>query len=423
MDFCEPLYELIQHRVSTEERRLLFSRADKIIDSSYVPFLFERLFSTLLTTRDDIRSLRMPLTKDRLALPPERTAHSPVQDVRNQLRSPMHVNTTTEPSAAMSTTQPLLYLPLKAMTNTFDIDPEPFHGRAQRWIVFAHWDEDGVIDDHVKYALREYRKCAARVTLVSTACTNLPRDLEGVVDSFYVRDNQGYDFASWQHALRAESLPEWCKQVVFVNSSVYGPVLEVDRCFSRHEIAGAHLWGMSLSTESERHLQSYFMVMARTLLESTAGHQLWDAIKPYEHQRQVIDAYEVRLLRHVQQSGFTVRALFDGTHSRGIRLKEKIRNLLRGPQSRRRLYCRSCRASTHNPSHMYWREMLNARVPYVKVELLRDNPFGLDTTRVLEYLEHRTNYPVELIRNHLRRVSEKPQRNRVSRCYRRHAER
>ena len=407
MDFCEPLYDLIQHRVSAEERCLLFSRADKIIDSSYVPFIFERLFSTLLKTQSDIRSLRIPLERDQLVLPRERTTHLPPQVVHREPSTSTHVHTTTDRSAAMREIQPLLSTPLKANTNTFDIDPEPFHGRDQRWVVVAHWDEDRVIDDHVKYALREYRKCAAKVTLVSTACTSLPRDLEGIVDSFHFRDNHGYDFASWQHVLQAESLPEWCKQVVFVNSSVYGPVLELDPCFSRHEIAGAHLWGMSISAELERHLQSYFMVMARTLLESTAGQQLWDGIKPYEHKRQVIDAYEMRLLRHVQQSGFTVRALFDATQSRTIHPKEQIRNLLRGPQSRRRLYRRSCRATAYNPSHMYWREMLSARVPFVKVELLRDNPFGLDTTRVLGHLEHRTTYPVELIRNHLRRVGGK----------------
>lgn len=407
MEFCEPLYHLIMYGVSEEERRRLFSRADRIIDSSYVPFIFERLFSTLLTTQSDIASLRMPLEKDEGERPQERDRGSVSVEVASESGIQPSVPTQNESLTKTEKTRCSRWPSAHVSPSTFDIEPEPFHHRDQRWVIVAHWDEDGIIDDHIKYALRAYRKCAAKLTLVSTACSRLPKDCENVVDSFHYRENTGYDFASWRHALRAESLPDWCEQVVFVNSSVYGPVFDLESCFFRQEIAGAHLWGMTISAEHERHLQSYFMAMSRNVLLSRAGRNLWDGIKPYKRQRQVIDAYELRLLRHVQQSGFTVRALFDASQQRPVNLKERIRNLLRGPQSRRRLYCRSCRAATQNPSHMHWRDMLLAWIPYVKVELLRDNPYGLDTRRVLDHLEQRTDYPIELIRNHLRRVVEK----------------
>jgi hypothetical protein len=55
MAFCEPIYRHIETSLDEADRRLIWSRADPTIDSSYVPFIMERLFSTLLALRPDIR--------------------------------------------------------------------------------------------------------------------------------------------------------------------------------------------------------------------------------------------------------------------------------------------------------------------------------------------------------------------------------
>jgi lipopolysaccharide biosynthesis protein len=44
------------------------------------------------------------------------------------------------------------------------------------------------------------------------------------------------------------------------------------------------------------------------------------------------------------------------------------------------------------------------RCPAVKVELLRDNPLGIDISSALEFLAEKTTYDVSLIRAHLRRI-------------------
>ena len=55
MAFCEPIYHHIQTGLAAADHRLIWSRADREIDSSFVPFIMERLFSTLLTLRPEIR--------------------------------------------------------------------------------------------------------------------------------------------------------------------------------------------------------------------------------------------------------------------------------------------------------------------------------------------------------------------------------
>lgn len=59
MQFCEPIYDLIENGLSHDERAVLLKRADVYSDSCYIPYIFERLFPTLLCIDDDIRALRM----------------------------------------------------------------------------------------------------------------------------------------------------------------------------------------------------------------------------------------------------------------------------------------------------------------------------------------------------------------------------
>lgn len=54
MAFCEPVFHHIEHGLDAADRRLVWSRADRVIDSPYAPFIMERLFSTFLALRPDI---------------------------------------------------------------------------------------------------------------------------------------------------------------------------------------------------------------------------------------------------------------------------------------------------------------------------------------------------------------------------------
>jgi hypothetical protein len=68
MEFCEPLYDLIENGLSCEEKAALLARADSVSECCYIPYIFERLFSTLLCIDPSIRALSMHMaTKPRLS--------------------------------------------------------------------------------------------------------------------------------------------------------------------------------------------------------------------------------------------------------------------------------------------------------------------------------------------------------------------
>jgi lipopolysaccharide biosynthesis protein len=59
-------------------------------------------------------------------------------------------------------------------------------------------------------------------------------------------------------------------------------------------------------------------------------------------------------------------------------------------------------------THHFWEETITRfRCPALKVELLRDNPLGIDLSGVLRVVRDKTEYDPELIRRHLLRLKAK----------------
>jgi hypothetical protein len=63
MAFCEPVHRQILVGLDAADRALAWSRADREIDAPYVPFIMERLFSTFLALRPDLRSRSFDLER------------------------------------------------------------------------------------------------------------------------------------------------------------------------------------------------------------------------------------------------------------------------------------------------------------------------------------------------------------------------
>ncbi len=60
-----------------------------------------------------------------------------------------------------------------------------------------------------------------------------------------------------------------------------------------------------------------------------------------------------------------------------------------------------------NPTHYFWKELITKhRMPFLKVELLRDNPAGIDISGWEEVVKSCSNYNVDLIKRHLARVKQ-----------------
>ena len=290
----------------------------------------------------------------------------------------------------------------------------------RRAIVVAHHDPDGVVDPHVERALAAYRPHADRLVLVSTSVRALPGRLGTVVDDFIPRANVGYDFGSWAAGLAALSpaggfSAPGLDEVVCVNDSVWGPLVEPGRLFTDARVAGADLWGMVLSLQPPRgggraprpHLQSWFFAARRPLLDAEAWRGFWEGVGPLPTKHDVVSRLELGLSESVAAAGFRIAALWDAREEPGASWRDLVPHL--SPLHPRRAWrlLRKSRRGHVNPAELLPVRLLAAGVPYVKVSVPRVNHYGLDTSVVLDALSRagaRGGYDPDLVTAHLARI-------------------
>gem|GEM_PF-841805 len=353
----------------------------------------------------------------------------------------------------------------------------------KRLCLFAHFDKDNIVDEYVLFYLRDIRKVADRIVFVSAsplAAETISR-LKNICDSVIIRKNEGYDFAGWQTALKSETLKDF-DELILCNDSVYGPLLPLERVFGAMREESCDFWGITSSYDIAYHIQSYFLVFKKTVLDSAVFQKFWESTNIPQSKKQVIRLCEIGLSQTLFSAGFKasiyaryrflavyfifyrlrsylirggrriyefaqavlsqviflLRVIFFGANRRkrnhGFRkmlvalvkrsvifaagIGSGIKNILRDapsviidfirhPEERIRglfLYFERIMKST-NVTHFLWRQLiLYSGMPFIKVDLLRDNPMAMNINDYAKVISTVSNYNIPLIRSHLSRV-------------------
>lgn len=249
--------------------------------------------------------------------------------------------------------------------------------KPQRTCLFVHFDPHGRIDPHVMHYLSALRSCGQDIVLISSC--DLQPDALAAVEPLTVavvsRQNKGLDFSGW--ALAMELFPRLLQSesLLIANDSVYGPVGHLGDLFERMASKDLDVWGVIESRDIERHFQSWLVCFRGPVLQSEAFAGFWSSVLPLDDKRAVIREYEAPIWRIFETAGFRV-----GTAV---------------PWESHRL--------GSNPAMEGWRMLLKWGCPFVKVQLLRDNPSESNLDGWLTELRQR-GYPVELVIDHLYRV-------------------
>jgi lipopolysaccharide biosynthesis protein len=130
-------------------------------------------------------------------------------------------------------------------------------------------------------------------------------------------------------------------------------------------------WGLTDSLEIEYHIQSFFLVLRKSVL--TTGHiqRFFASVLPYRHKWQVIRSYEIGLTHYLLDQDF-VPSVLVSVRDPGLRLGA------RNP-------------CIHAPLHL-----VRLGVPYFKVELMRDNPADVRLATVRATMKS-FGYPLDLV--------------------------
>jgi SAM-dependent methyltransferase len=174
-----------------------------------------------------------------------------------------------------------------------------------------------------------------------------------------VHKNGGMDFAAWAGALRL--LPDcWsASRLVFTNDSVFMLPDLMTPFVDRLRKETADFVGLTDSLCITPHVQTYFFQFQGAALSNPKLHAFWASVQVFTDKKDVIHTYEVKLLQHVTDDwGLISNIMFS---------LDKILP-----------HATTADCAQLNVSHSYWDHLVSQGFPFVKVELLRDNPLQLN---------------------------------------------
>jgi hypothetical protein len=187
------------------------------------------------------------------------------------------------------------------------------------------------------------------------------------------RDNRGYDFGAWAAAI--EMLPELAEagELIIANDSVYGPVGDLAEYMRLIDARPGDVIGPVESGHLRRHFQSFMLVFRPRALTHPAFRRFWSGVRTGERATVVL-RYELRLFETLAAAGLACTPVHRAVDHR-------------------------------NPTLTGWRRLLDEQFPFVKVQLLRDNPFGVDLSGWRELLAA-GGYDPEIVIRHLGAVAD-----------------
>jgi Rhamnan synthesis protein F len=250
--------------------------------------------------------------------------------------------------------------------------------------LFSHFDAAGRILPYVQRYLSELLRCGFEVYLVSTSPelnASDRRRVEGMGVRVHCRENAGLDFASWQWALHHVVPLAEVDWLLLANDSVFGPIYDLEPVFRAQFGENRDFWGITDSYEIAWHLQSYFLCFRGDVARSEAFRKIFAVDFARLSKRAIIRKGEISLSQSLVRAGFRGTAIC--------------------PFDRLRKF----RSFGHcNPTHVYWDQLIaRLRCPFVKRQLIRDNPMRLASAGYWKgFLERYTSYETSLISDAIR---------------------
>lgn len=262
-------------------------------------------------------------------------------------------------------------------------DEISFAEGSPRLCLFAHFDEHGIVGDHVIYYLEALKKAGFTILVASTAALDhdQTKKLRSSCDGVEVRPNVGLDFGSWKDLVSRVKFTR-TKQLLLCNDSVYGPLMDVASYIEKLTQPEADFYGACGSIQHEFHLQSWFILLNPSAFQSPAFARFFEDRSVPASKRAIIMDNEVRLTTVLIEAGLRYACAYDPTTSGLI-----------------------SRYVPFNAMHLLWRQLAaNGQVPFVKIDLMRDNPLMVeDVASRRPIVARRSTWLDEAVEHDLRR--------------------
>lgn len=176
--------------------------------------------------------------------------------------------------------------------------------------IFSSFSERETLDSYIKLYIEELLKYHDKVILVTNK-RNLNNEvytyLKSIGVELFLVENEGLDFGMWYKVLKTLDI-KTIERLSLVN----------DSCFLIRTLDGLFKWvdnnlfdysGISDSTYSNKHIQSYFLVIKKPAIQTVFEYFMVNGI--INGKLEVISVYEIGLSKHLMELGFKIGSMFD----------------------------------------------------------------------------------------------------------------
>jgi hypothetical protein len=260
----------------------------------------------------------------------------------------------------------------------------------KRLAIYAHYGNSPLVAGYVLFYLQHILELGFEICFVSNSELSPASEtqLKQFCERVIVRENTGLDFSMWQRGLAEYDLLQF-DELFLTNSSIIGPVQPLAPLWQNPALADCDFWGLTDNNEMNQHLQSYFLVFRKPVIQSPRFAAFWRSVLPYQNKLQVVHNYEIGLTCWLEEGGFKWKAAYPQADV--WRLFKKKRGLAR-------TLLNLCFRPNQKPlnSTLYAPDiLLQCGMPFVKVALLNKIYCPANDRRAFAWLKN-ARLPAEI---------------------------
>lgn len=198
----------------------------------------------------------------------------------------------------------------------------------KRLALYIFYNKDGYVADYVKYYVKALKEVTDRVVFIVNGHvqTEGKKEIESLGAEIFCRENKGLDFGAWKETILSIGFSGICcyDELILCNCSNYGPVYPLSEVFSEMESRTCDFWGITKhpflggqlisgdpSSAIVEHIQSYFIVFNKKVIESDAFRNWWKALEPTSNYLEEVAHHEIQFTQYLSKSGFSYDTYVD----------------------------------------------------------------------------------------------------------------
>jgi hypothetical protein len=264
---------------------------------------------------------------------------------------------------------------------------------AAKIVLFMHYDRNGFVRPQMLNYIRGLAESGRSIVFITNAgklTAGSLAQLQTICAAVIIRRNIGYDFGAWRDAIERLELPRaGTEEIILANDSVLGPLQPLGGLLQRLTYNEADVLGLTESWQMKYHLQSYFLAFGPAALRSDAFGKFWRQVRPVPAKSFIIKHYEVGITQTMLKGGLRCLALWPYDTLVSQIDKRELEELIAIDLTEAgsvdpvlvtkklqalRIRDATARRIAMNPTADLWRQLLLAGFPFIKRELLRNNP-------------------------------------------------